>query len=392
MYKRLCKAVALLAIVAVAGIVPAAGDSSGFSASASKYVVGVNVELSGPAAVLGSGMLGGIKAAVNAVNKQGGVNGRQIQLVSMDDQNDTSIAAGQIKTMVQANHAIAILGVIATYPVVLPEANQLKVPVLAQGFLPSNLNASQFPYVFPGNITPASEMGVQAAYIQSLAKGAKPKVAITYISSVAGQAVNARARAEALRRGWSIVADQGIDVTAANVSPQVAAIAQSKPDFIMAMSASTTETSLIQGLRQAGVKAPIFNYDAGSSASTLQAFNDPNFFGVSAYHYPSQTQYAGVKQFLAATKAAGVDPNGQFVENGYAQAQLLIHGLYLCGGHCTTTKLKSSFEKIRKFTANDFFAGPVNLYPTAHKGFLTAEIVHYVNGKIVQVGKESVKS
>ena len=76
-----------------------AGDAAASSAeeaaasSDEVYRIGIACPLTGTSATYGEIMLAGAQIAVDEINAAGGVNGRQIELVSLDDKNDPSEAA-----------------------------------------------------------------------------------------------------------------------------------------------------------------------------------------------------------------------------------------------------------------------------------------------------------
>src|SRR5688572_14467611 len=78
----------LVASLLAAGFGLAISSGAAFAeqgVSADKIVFGQAAALEGPAAALGTGMRDGILAAFAEANKAGGVNGRKLELLSVDD-------------------------------------------------------------------------------------------------------------------------------------------------------------------------------------------------------------------------------------------------------------------------------------------------------------------
>src|SRR3979490_972772 len=100
---------ALAAVVAIA--VPASAENG---VSADKIVFGQATALEGPASALGQGMKMGLEAAFAEVNKAGGVNGRKIELKSMDDGYEPTKSIEAVKKLLEEDKVFAIAGTVGT--------------------------------------------------------------------------------------------------------------------------------------------------------------------------------------------------------------------------------------------------------------------------------------
>src|SRR4051812_50116975 len=79
------------ALVAAALAWPAAAQES--------YVVGVSGALTGPAAGTNAPPIEGLRLYVDRLNASGGVNGKKIQLIVLDDQAEPAKAAAHAKRL-----------------------------------------------------------------------------------------------------------------------------------------------------------------------------------------------------------------------------------------------------------------------------------------------------
>jgi branched-chain amino acid transport system substrate-binding protein len=75
-----------------------------------KIVVGQSAPLSGPMADVGRDIRDGAVAIFKKVNDAGGINGRKIELVTLDDANDRKRAAANAKTLIDENNAVVLFG------------------------------------------------------------------------------------------------------------------------------------------------------------------------------------------------------------------------------------------------------------------------------------------
>ena len=75
-----------------------------------KWVIGQSAPLTGGNASFGKDIRDGAKAYFEAVNANGGVQGRSIELLSIDDKNDRKVAGANTKTLLDNKNLVALFG------------------------------------------------------------------------------------------------------------------------------------------------------------------------------------------------------------------------------------------------------------------------------------------
>lgn len=80
------------------------------SAGAAPITVGQSAALTGPQAGFGTAMRDGVQAAISSVNKAGGINGRPVQLLTLDDQGDKTKTEANVKALVGDARVIGLTG------------------------------------------------------------------------------------------------------------------------------------------------------------------------------------------------------------------------------------------------------------------------------------------
>lgn len=78
--------------------------------SQEKIVIGQSAPLTGPAADIGRDIRDGALAVFARVNATGGIGGRQIELVTLDDANDRKRAGANAKVLIDERNAITLFG------------------------------------------------------------------------------------------------------------------------------------------------------------------------------------------------------------------------------------------------------------------------------------------
>ena len=99
--------------------------------AAEKVRVGMTSALSGQASSLGLGMKEGIETAFTQINAAGGVHGRQLELIAMDDGYEPGRAAPNMRKLIDQEKVFAVLGNTGTptAAVTVPIANEKKIPL-----------------------------------------------------------------------------------------------------------------------------------------------------------------------------------------------------------------------------------------------------------------------
>src|SRR6266850_2256874 len=127
----------LLSLLIVASLLTAlACQPSG--GGGDKVRIGVFMSLTGSTANFGISSVNGIKMAADEVNKAGGINGKQVDLLVQDDRSDASEAATIVTKFVTQDQVHAILGEVASSRSIAaaPIAQNAKIPMLT----PSSTN------------------------------------------------------------------------------------------------------------------------------------------------------------------------------------------------------------------------------------------------------------
>ena len=99
------------------------------------YVVGVSGALTGPSAGTNAPPIEGLRLYVDRLNSTGGVNGKKIQLVVLDDSGEPSKAAVNAKRLLtQDNVRLLVLSSLSsTYAPVIAETKRANVPLMLMG-------------------------------------------------------------------------------------------------------------------------------------------------------------------------------------------------------------------------------------------------------------------
>lgn len=145
------KILVLLSVVAISflGLTACAATP----AEAETIKIGVNVELTGEAAVYGTPEKLAAEMAVEEINAAGGVLGKQIELVIYDTKTDTAESTSNATKLMTEDGVVAVLGaaISGTTMAAAPVANQYEVPMITpsgSNARVTNDGAAVYPYVY----------------------------------------------------------------------------------------------------------------------------------------------------------------------------------------------------------------------------------------------------
>jgi len=82
--------------------------------SEERVLFGQSAAFSGPAEALGRGMRLGIRTAFEEANRGGGVHGRKLELVSLDDTYEPELAIANTRRLIEQDRVFALVGAVGT--------------------------------------------------------------------------------------------------------------------------------------------------------------------------------------------------------------------------------------------------------------------------------------
>src|ERR1700761_3530110 len=91
-----------------------ASGSDGGSSGASEIVIGHYGSMTGSTAHFGQDTDRGVRLAIDEANAKGGVLGKKLRLVTLDDRGDSAEAANAVNRLIDVEKVSAVLGEVAS--------------------------------------------------------------------------------------------------------------------------------------------------------------------------------------------------------------------------------------------------------------------------------------
>ncbi|RYF56966.1 MAG: hypothetical protein EOO29_51855, partial [Comamonadaceae bacterium] len=238
---------------------------------AEAWRIGQTAALSGPLAFPFVEMNKGINAAFIEANDKGGVDGRKLELVSLDDGGDPAKATENARKLVEQERAFALLGCGGTTSVMgaLPVAMAAKVPVIAPATGSDALRPFN-PLVFHARASYAQEL---SKIVQQLGSTGFTKCAVAYFDNPFGKATLAAFDAAAKAHGNTAWKAFLVTETPEGIARAVDEIAAWQPNALTSLSVGAMGIPFYKALR-ARVKAPAFSISFLGSRPLLAALGE----------------------------------------------------------------------------------------------------------------------
>ena len=179
------KSLRLACAVLGAALLGTAFAGCGSKESGDTIKVGANFELTGNVANYGSATFEGLQLAIDEANEAGGVNGKKIELVSVDDKSEAAESINAATKLISDDNVKVIVGP-ATTGLVLAEtqtATDAKVPIIAPCATSPEAtveNGKVKPYVFRSCFIDPQQGAVMATFA---AQELKAKTAVIYVDN-----------------------------------------------------------------------------------------------------------------------------------------------------------------------------------------------------------------
>jgi branched-chain amino acid transport system substrate-binding protein len=353
---KLAAGALLLAIVNLTSTLVWAADAPGVTATEIK--IGSVFPFSGPASSIGQTGRG-IIAYVQSVNDRGGVNGRKINYIALDDAYSPPKAFEQTRRLVESDDVAFMFGQLGTAgnSAVAKYLTTKAVPTIAIFSGASKFtNVNDYPLTTTGLVSYDTEGKIYAKYLTRTLPGAK--YAILYQNDDLGRDyVNAFKAVLGADFDKRVVA-AGYEVTEPTVDSQVVSLKSSGATALFIAGTPKFAAQAIRRAAETGWKATIIiNYPSSSIGGTLAPAGLENSIGVivgTMNKDPTDPRWSddpGVKAYRAFFEKylAGSDITNSSYLAGYQQGVLLEQTLKQCGDDLSRANIIKQAKSVKDF-------------------------------------------
>jgi branched-chain amino acid transport system substrate-binding protein len=360
--------------------------------------IGQTMPYSGPASALST--LGKAEAAYFAmINANGGVNGRKINFISLDDGYSPPKAVEQTRKLVEEEKVLALFSPLGTASnsAIHKYVNAKKVPHL---FIASNLMRWADPEHFPWtiqNLRPPFQLDAKLYADYLLKTRPNARIAVLYQNDDYGKDY-----LQGLKDGLGdkartmIVAEASYELTDASVDSQIVTLKASGADTFANFTTPKFGAQAIRRAYDIGWKpVQLIAFPASSVASVLRPAGVEKAVGListAVVKDPADPQWRNdpaVKEYLAWAKQWY--PDGDPMEwnsvFGYALTQLMVEVLKRCGDELTRENLLHHVTSVKNLELSMMLPGiKINTGPTDYLPVEQVQLVRFDGERWVRFG------
>jgi len=348
-----------------------------------EILIGQTSSFSGPIAGEVREQTAGAKIYLDWVNANGGVHGRQIRLVSLDDGFDAKRAAENARTLIQQGvFALFLTRGTPQNEAILPVLRETGTPLIAPSTGATSMHLPVNPLVF--NVRTRYQTEAQQSIAQLTSQGIT-NIAIVHVNDSFGKDCLQGFLAGMKNSGVQPAGIFSYDRKSGDTSEVAAKVIALAPQAVVTAGHSKPLADLIRKLREAGLvgvqmvtlsnlSSQSFLKDLGNAARgtiVMQVFPDPRL---------EKTHIAVELHHLAAAQPDFV--MSHMALEGFAAAKVLTEGLRRAGPNPTRASFIAGLQSMR-----DYDLGGLKLSYTAgdHTGlsFVEASMVTR-NNRFVQ--------
>ena len=376
----------LLISVLVFGLVGCGGKTTTPPVENKEPILIGNIQdLTGPTAVWGKGMKWGAEKAAEDINAAGGINGREVKIITYDNKNDVNEAMTSYNRLVEQDKVVAVIGPpnsnvgIALAPV----TEDAKVPFWGY-FMDERATTDSagkpYNYMFLGQLSSNQQAEIMASY--ALNDLGIKKVAVLYDQSLAYSVTHAEPFANWMRaNGGEIVAYEAFQQGEMDYRVQLSKMIEAKPEALFITSYVQQNSIAYKQAREMGFEGTILGNNS-FFIPFASLVNDEAY----DVHFPVNISFEeeNFKPFVEKFVAEFNEAPPLHIAFGY-DAVLAITDAITRADSTDPTAIRDALLQIKDLVG---FTGSITINPETHRPLdLTMFVTKVDKDKYIPVGR-----
>jgi ABC-type branched-subunit amino acid transport system substrate-binding protein len=315
------------------------------TATQAQIRIGQTAGFTGPVAAGVKDMTAGAKLYFDTINARGGIDGKQIELVSLDDHFEPPLAAKNAGTLVADSKVVALFlsrGTPQTQAM-LPVLEQAKIALVAPLTGAMLLRRPVQPYVF--NVRASSAREAQRA-VEHLVGVGVMHIAVVSPQDPSGVDAVAGATAgfDAAKIKPALLAQ--FDQQKPEFGPLVESLKKIDPQAILFVGSSQAVASGVKLLRTAGSRAQIVTLSNNASKGFIDAMAANAHGTIIAQVFPNEKSLSSplIKEIIDFAKAAHVEDITPSLVEGFADAKVVVEAIKRAGRNPTRASVLTALN------------------------------------------------
>lgn len=307
------------------------GQSAGFTGGQADYAKDVRL---------------GIEAAFGVANAAGGINGRPLRLVTLDDGGKREAVVANTRKLAESDKTLALIGYTsgAGTEASLETVTKARIPILSPATGNMGIRAAFNPYLFHTRAGYGDEM---RRIISHAAQLGLNRIGLAYLDDV-GPA-NLKSMQDALAaEGLAAAAVVGLNRNATDFTPQIEALAKSDAQLIVFISNAKPIAAIVKGLRERGYGGQFATSSfAGSRLAGELKQYARGLIMIQVLPQPRKDTLQFHRDFHAGLRRVAGDAEANYTMlEGFIAGRVLIEGLKRAGPTPTRASLVAGLESL----------------------------------------------
>jgi ABC-type branched-subunit amino acid transport system substrate-binding protein len=345
-----------------------------------KIVIGTISPLTGKIAMVGVPIANAIKDYFNYLNEQGGIHGRQIEVISEDGKYDPPQAIASLKKLIDRDKIFALASTsgtpitLALSPTIAREKLPSMAPIPAYGIF--GLESPK--YLFSYGPYYAEQVAFNIEYILFTIGAKDPRIAFFYQDDEFGQDGYRGFKAAVAKYKLNVVATEKYTRGAIDISSQVVNIKRAKPDFLIITAIPSHAIMLLKEANRQGLNIPIYSCMNARLESVIKVTGEAsaNYYCAENIALPNETQIPGMTKLIEIRNKRNPESKvpPKYYLLSYVNALILGEGLKRAGKDLDREKLRDALESIKDFDTEGL-TGSITFTPKDHCPLTAMRIV-----------------
>ncbi len=325
-----------------------------------EVLIGQPSPLTGPLADLAPDILNATKAYFDGVNDKGGVHGRKLRMLVIDDGYVVDNTVKVVKHMLDKEPVFALMNMTGTSNVaaVLPllEKANPPLPLIAPFTGADLMRVPPINHVF--NIR-ASYGDEAEKIVQHLTTLGTQRIAVLWSNNGFGKDGLAGVEKALEKRGMKVYANAPIEQNASDTDKAVAALHDSRPEVIVMITAGAPTVSFIKAYNKVRKGMQFYTLSVMGNQATLRALGKDGVGVVvtTVVPFPWDVTHPLAREYRAAMQKSGFTNLSFLGFESYINAKVLVEGLRLAGKDLSRKRFVDAMTSMKRLDMGGFSVG-----------------------------------
>jgi branched-chain amino acid transport system substrate-binding protein len=339
-----------------------------------EIAIGQIIALTGPLADITPDIVNGAQAWFNVVNEKGGVNGRKVRLVTVDDGYVPANTVKAAHQLIDEDRVFALLNVTGTGNVaaIMPLLDQEKPPMPLFGPI---TGADQLRDPAMTNL-----FHIRASYgdevekiVQHLSTLGIQRISVVYLDNGLGKSGLAGVQKAMDKRSMKIYSSASVQQDASDIDKAVTALHDSRPEVIIMITTGKATVDFIKKYNAQSKGMRFYSLSVMGTQATLRALGADGVGVVvtSVVPFPWSQSIPAAKEYRAAMQKSGFTNLSFIGFEAFLNAKAMTEGMRRAGRDLTRPRFVAALEGMKQVNLGGFEVG---FSKSSHQGSRFVEL------------------